>query len=93
MSLGARTSLLYSRPGNELVILLDLAAMRAAWWGEVAMEIRRTAFLREVAAGWSVIATCILTCDGKVVGTQRPPLELYALLEGRTALTRGSAEQ
>jgi hypothetical protein len=66
------------RPRNELVMRIEGGGES---WGEVALEVRRTAFLRGVRA----------TADGgrvrvagEVVGSAGRPLELYVLLEGHT---------
>lgn len=63
---------------NELV--LEIQGGGEAW-GEVALEVRRTAFLRGVRAtadGGRV------RVSGEVVGSAGRPLELYVLLDGRT---------
>lgn len=64
---------------NELIVEIEAPGDRGGLWGEVALEIRRTAFLSEVRAvregeGVSVV--------GEVVGTAERPLELYVLSRG-----------
>jgi len=60
-------------------------------WGEVALEVRRTAFLRNVriwanVAGEPRVTTATLHVAGEVVGTCERPLELYVLLDGSTVI-------
>ena len=74
------TALLRRR--NELVLDIEAATEDGANFGEVALEIRRTAYLRKVAAqpvgdGFEV--------TGEVVGTAEGLLELYVLLDRRHA--------
>jgi hypothetical protein len=75
------TSLL--RPRNELVV--DVEGTAEGLWGEVAMEIRCTAFLRDlrrfvVRHGERVV----LHVSGQVAGTADRPLELYVVLDRST---------
>jgi hypothetical protein len=72
------TQLLGTR--NRLVIEVEELTGRGGLWGEVALEIRRTAFLRGVRA-WAEPAGA-LHVIGKVVGTSERPLDLYVLLDG-----------
>jgi hypothetical protein len=70
------TTLLGTR--NELVMRIEGGAES---WGKVALEVRRTAFLRGVRAtadGGRV------RVSGEVVGSAGRPLELYILLDGHT---------
>ena len=75
------TSLL--RPHNRLGITIDADNERAGLWGEVALEIRRTAYLRDLAAqrldGGGVEVM------GIVMGTSDQPLELYGMIDGGQA--------
>jgi hypothetical protein len=73
------TSLLASR--NRLEVILDAASGDAGLAGEVALEIRRDAFLRDVAACHGPGGTIRVT--GFVVGSSIMPLELYALAAGQ----------
>jgi hypothetical protein len=72
------TQLLDTR--NRLVVEVEELTGRGGLWGEVALEIRRTAFLRSVRA-WAESATA-LHVAGEVVGTSERPLDLYVLLDG-----------
>jgi hypothetical protein len=77
------TALLRQR--NELLVDLQASDDLAGLAGEVAMEVRRTAFLRNVRA-WFVREEqgLRLHVAGEVVGTSEQPLEVYGLLNGRT---------
>ena len=79
------TSLLSHR--NELTVEVEAAGGRGGLWGEVALEIRCTAFLRDVRA-WVEPAeeSARLHLAGEVAGTCERPLELYALLDGSTII-------
>jgi hypothetical protein len=77
------TSLLRQR--NDLIILLTALGETDGLWGEVALEIRRTAFLRGVevhSAGSGSEPT--FRVAGQVVGFAERPLEVYAVLGGKT---------
>jgi hypothetical protein len=65
---------------NRLVVEVEEPTGYGGLWGEVALEIRRTAFLRGVRA-WAEAAGT-LHVAGEVVGTSERPLDLYALLDG-----------
>jgi hypothetical protein len=69
------TGLLGAR--NEVV--MEVADGRAG--GEVALEVRRTAFLRGVTA---TTESGRIRVAGSVIGSAGRPLELYVLLDGRT---------
>ena len=74
------TALLRSR--NELVMEVEGTPASGGIWGEVALEVRCTAYLRHVAVrprgdGFEV--------TGEVVGVSERPLELYVLLDHRQA--------
>ncbi len=66
------------RPRNELAMRFGAGGES---WGEVAMEVRRTAFLRGVRAESDGGRARV---RGEVVGGAGRPLELYVLLDGRT---------
>jgi hypothetical protein len=72
------TSLL--APHNRLEVIIDAGDDRAGL-GDVALEIRRDAFLRDVRARREVGGTVRVT--GMVVGSSSLPLELYALAGGQ----------
>ena len=79
------TGLLQAR--NDLVVEVEAPGGRGGLWGEVALEVRCTAFLRKVR--WRTVAEeagLRLEVTGEVVGTSERPLELYALLGNRTVL-------
>lgn len=63
---------------NHLEVLIDGQTENAGLWGEVALEIRRDAYLAEVAVRRAEPG---LVITGKVVGTSPGPLELYTLLD------------
>jgi hypothetical protein len=68
---------------NELTVDLE-AGPDGGLWGEVALEVRRTAFLRDVA--WSLEladAGVVLVVSGVVEGTASGLLELYVVLDRR----------
>ncbi len=66
---------------NELVVDVDGTAERGGLWGETALEVRCTAFLREVRV-W--VEGADLHAAGLVVGEAERPLDLYVLLDGST---------
>jgi hypothetical protein len=71
------------RTRNELVIDAEIGSEKSEVWGEVALEVRCTAFLRGVAirpVGSGVEVT------GEVVGVSDRPLELYVLLDRHQAV-------
>jgi hypothetical protein len=78
------TPLLLKR--NELVVEVESQNPRGGLWGEVALEIRRAAFLRSVS-----ISVCRsgevarLRFTGEVVGESERPLEIYGVL-GRSTV-------
>lgn len=76
------TSLLRER--NELVVEIDAGAGEA--WGEVALEVRCTAYLRNVRIWFSRDAEGLrLEATGEVVGFCAGPLELYLICDRFTA--------
>src|SRR5262249_2999847 len=79
------TALLQSR--NELQVEVDAPSDRGGLCGEVAMEVRCTAFLRPVRV-WAKVTGPIadLHVAGEVVGTAERPLELYVLLDNATVI-------
>jgi len=77
------TALLQAR--NELRVEVEGSAESGGLWGEVALEVRCTAFVRGVqirAAGDG--ASARLHVSGEIVGTAERPLEIYVLLDGAT---------
>jgi hypothetical protein len=75
------------RRRNDLTVEVEGPAATGGLWGEVALEIRCTAFLRAVHA-WMAAAEAkpVLHLTGEVVGTSDWPLDLYGLLDGSTAI-------
>lgn len=73
------TPLLQER--NELVVDVEAASDRGGLWGEAALEVRCTVFLRGVRA-WREGAR--LHVAGEVAGNHETPLELYVLLNNAT---------
>jgi hypothetical protein len=75
------------RARNELAVEVEGQADDGGLCGEVAMEIRCTAFLRPIRL-WAAITgdTADLHVGGEVVGTCERPLDLYVLLDGATVL-------
>ena len=74
------TRILAARNRLEIVIQGDTDAV--GLWGEIALEIRRAAFLSEVRVE-RVGAGLVIT--GKAVGVSPQPLELYILVDNRHA--------
>ena len=69
------------RTRNAMTVELDITAEQEGLWGEVALEVRCTAFLRDlryfaILRGDSVD----LRVSGQVAGLAERPLELYLLL-------------
>ncbi len=67
---------------NQLEVLIQGDADDAGLWGEVALEIRKDAYLSEVRAEH---VGSILQVTGKVIGVAPQPLELYTLVDQRHA--------
>jgi hypothetical protein len=79
------TRLLKAR--NELRVTVESPTGNGGISGEVAMEIRCTAFLRRVRlwADWKGDGPA-LHVEGEVAGTSDRPLDLYVLLDGATVV-------
>src|SRR5207248_1951989 len=69
------------QPRNELLIEVEVAE-GGSLWGEAALEVRCTAYLRDVRV-WQEHGR--LHAQGKVVGTAERPLELYLIRDRSTA--------
>jgi hypothetical protein len=69
------------RPRNELAVVVDGPPGRAGLCGEVALEVRCTAFLRGVRL-WRTGDDLHLA--GEVVGSAPAPLDLYAVCDRST---------
>jgi len=70
------------RQRNELVMEVSGNPSSGGIWGEVALEVRRTAFLRGVAIRTTGMH---LEVTGAVVGWSDGALELYLLVDGHQA--------
>jgi hypothetical protein len=70
------------RPRNRLDVVLTAADDAADLWDEVALEVRRDAYLHDVSARRA--ADGAVHVYGQVAGQAAEPLELYALAERRT---------
>jgi hypothetical protein len=72
------TPLLQAR--NELIVEIE-AGTDGGLWGEVALEIRRTAYLRQVRIQ---VKEHRLQVEGEIVGSAERPLDLYVILDRST---------
>lgn len=83
------TSLL--QPRNELVVEVN-GPVTGGIWGAVALEVRRSAFLRAVQVRPEQTGAAVrLRVSGEVVGSAGRPLEIYVVL-GRSTVAYGLAE-
>ncbi len=73
------------RPHNHLEVVLEADDDRAGLWGEVALEVRRTAFLDEVRA---FHRGSELRVEGVVAGSAEELLELYVMVDKRHVFYR-----
>jgi hypothetical protein len=80
------------QPRNTLQVDVTSATENGGLWGEVALEVRCPAFLRDVRF-WSTVRgdQIDLHAAGQVVGEAHGPLELYLLCDGR-AVARSSVQ-
>jgi hypothetical protein len=77
------------QPRNVLTVDVESQTDQGGLWGEVALEIRCAAFLRNVRS--SLVPegqACRLQLTGEVAGEHDRPLELYALLNDATVVYR-----
>jgi hypothetical protein len=85
------TALLLAR--NELVVEVEGPEEQGGLWGQVALEVRCTAFLRDVRAWATAGDRAEIHVTGTVVGSADGPLDLYAILGRRPVLhTQMNAE-
>lgn len=77
------TSLMAER--NQLEIAIDGQSDDAGLWGEIALEIRKDAYLANVRLMTMTGSESCPTIIGDVVGVAPQPLELYTLLDNRNA--------
>jgi hypothetical protein len=71
------------RPRNELVVDVEGPAAEGGLRGEIALEVRCTAFLRDVRVWANSGKRAELHVTGTVVGGADGPLDLYAILGRR----------
>jgi hypothetical protein len=83
------TPLLQAR--NELTVEVDALAGDGGLWGEVALEVRCTAFLRGVRVWLTEEGRPDLHAVGEVVGTAERPLDLY-VIRGRSTVAYTTVE-
>lgn len=70
---------------NELIVEVESKDGEGGLWGEVALEVRCTAYLRGIRIHTTSNGSRpVLEVTGTLVGTCDRPLELYLLLEGKT---------
>jgi hypothetical protein len=78
------TALLRTR--NQLVVEIEGTAEQGGLWGEVALEVRCTAFLRNLRRVAASKGDRVdLSVSGEVVGMAERPLEVYLLLDRSVA--------
>jgi hypothetical protein len=70
------------QPRNEVAVTLSDLPAGGSPWQEVCLEVRRTAFLRDVRA-W--IEEDTLHAAGRVVGHSQGPLDLYVVADRSSA--------
>jgi hypothetical protein len=80
----------FLRPRNQLVVAVDSMAANGGLWGEVALEVRCAAYLRDarILAAVSQQALVELKATGAVAGVSEEPLELFLLLNGKALTSR-----
>lgn len=69
-------------PRNQLGVLIHGDTDDAGLWGEIALEIRRDAYLTEVRIVQADQGAAVL---GNAIGTSPQPLEMYTLIDNRHA--------
>jgi hypothetical protein len=72
------------RPRNELTVEVEAAGGDGGLWGEVALEVRCTAFLRAVRVWLTQEGRPDLHAAGEVVGSAERPLDLYVIRDRST---------
>jgi hypothetical protein len=74
-------------PRNELVVLVESSGRSGGLSEEVALEVRCSAYLRAIRWRMNIEdGRDFLQVSGEVVGSAERPLELYALIDGSTAI-------
>ena len=70
---------------DELIVEVEGPADRGGIWGEVALEVRCTAYLQNIEVRPEIEGTTArLHVGGAVFGSAERPLDLYVLLDGST---------
>jgi hypothetical protein len=70
------------RGRNELIVNVDGTAEEGGLWGEVALEVRCSAFLGDLRRSVILTGDRVDVCvSGRVIGVAERPLELYVLLD------------
>jgi hypothetical protein len=69
------------QPHNKLVVDVASPAPTGGLWGEVALEVRATAYLKDVHFG---TVAGRLHATGRAVGTAPQPLDLYLVADGHS---------
>jgi hypothetical protein len=72
------------RPRNQLVVEVETPEGGGGLWGDVALEVRCTAFLRDVRVWITPEGRPDLHAAGNVVGTAERPLDLYVIRQRST---------
>jgi hypothetical protein len=71
------------KPRNLLIVDVESQAPGGGLWGEVALEVRATAFLQDVAVRLTVGESPQLVATGQVAGSASRPLDLYLFAGGQ----------
>jgi hypothetical protein len=71
------------KPRNHLIVDVVAQAPSGGLWGEVALEVRATAFLKDVAVRLTESASPQLVATGQVAGNASRPLDLYLFAAGQ----------
>jgi hypothetical protein len=79
------------RPRNELTVEVEASDLCGGLWGEVALEVRCTAFLRAVRVWMTEEGRPDLHAEGEAVGTAERPLDLY-VIRGRSTVAYTTVE-
>jgi hypothetical protein len=70
-------------PRNLLIVDVESQAPGGGLWGEVALEVRATAFLQDVAVRLTDGESPQLVATGQVAGSASRPLDLYLFAAGQ----------
>lgn len=75
------------RPRNELVVVVEATTPAGGLWGEVALEIRRTAYLHRLRAWQETGPPGRVHLTGELCGSAAHPLDIYILWRGKRLLS------